>query len=346
MFRVYATRKHALPGGVHHGQVRFIDRLGTGVLYLLMGLATLLFIVLVLTPTSLWTTSVKAVERFMQWPHKPVMIAIAIMVVYSLNAKACAYEPGAGGATVKSSSYLNSTNDNQVDHEWCVDSGTNRFVTNDRNDFVEGTYRNIPTKVAVGGGNCTSPGYGDKIVKGTDYDVTILCRNVLLMPECAKNLMPASPFIKKGCTIVLNDYDKVLLSAKDGTPILSGHEINGLYFYKCKTVKQVTTRGKPEPYATSSDSFFGLQMGKKIGTATLDFSQKLLETHWAYGHLHFDKLRTMLNLKKGDNPECPACTMATSRQTSLSKKMPDRSPHENHRMHLDIGFTRNCDYTL
>lgn len=46
------------------------------------------------------------------------------------------------------------------------------------------------------------------------------------MPECAKNLMPASPFIKKGCTIVLNDFDKVLLSAKDGTPILSGQEIN------------------------------------------------------------------------------------------------------------------------
>ena len=160
------------------------------------------------------------------------------------------------------------------------------------------------------------------------------------MPECAKNLMPASPFIKKGCTIVLNDFDKVLLSANDGTPILSGQEINGLYFYKCKTVKQVTTRGKTEP------CFFGLQMGKNIGTATLDFSKKLLETHWAYGHLNFDKLRTMLNLKKGDNPECPACTMATSRQTSLSKKMPNRSPHENHRMHLDIGFTRNCNHTF
>jgi hypothetical protein len=134
------------PGGVHHDQVRCIDRLGTGVLRLLMGLATLLFIALVLTPTTLWTTSVKAAERLMQCPHKPVLIAIAIMVVYSLNAKACACEPGAGGATVKSSSYFNSTNDNQVDHQWCVDSGTNRFVTNDRNDFVEGTYVMFPPR--------------------------------------------------------------------------------------------------------------------------------------------------------------------------------------------------------
>ena len=85
-------------------------------------------------------------------------------------------------------------------------------------------------------------------------------------------------------------------------------------------------------------------MGKKIGTATLDFSRSLLKTHCSYGHLNFDKLRKMLGLAKGDNPECPACTMATSRQASLSKKMPDRSSRENHRMHLDLGFTRNNSF--
>lgn len=36
--------------------------------------------------------------------------------------------------------------------EWCSDSGTNRFVTNDANDFVSGTVKQHATTVAVGGG--------------------------------------------------------------------------------------------------------------------------------------------------------------------------------------------------
>jgi hypothetical protein len=72
----------------------------------------------------------------------------------------------------------------------------------------------------------------------------------------------------------------------------------------------------------------------------------LLEAHWAYGHIHFDKLRKLLGLKKGDDPECPTCTIAASRQKAMSKHAAERSTRVNHRMHGDVGFTRACDYSF
>ena len=66
--------------------------------------------------------------------------------------------------------------------------------------------------------------------------------------------------------------------------------------------------------------------------------------HWAYGHLHFTKLRKLLGLKAGDDPDCAACTMAMSRQKSLSKVRRDRSTRVNHRAHIDLGFTRDTNY--
>ena len=183
----------------------------------------------------------------------------------------------------------------------------------------------------------------------------MLCKNVLLLPMCKHNLMPVSNFVRKGCTVVYGNGDKVDVTAKNGKPILSGHEINGLYYFNCETVDQNATENKTsasgtpapghgQPYENQSHSFFGLQVGKKIGTAAQDFSTRLLETHWCYGHLHFDKLRKLLGLKKGDNPDCAACTMAKSRQHTLSNTMPDRSSHVNHRVHMDMGFTRNSDH--
>ena len=75
-----------------------------------------------------------------------------------------------------------------------------------------------------------------------------------------------------------------------------------------------------------------------MGAAAQDFSRRLLESHWAYGHLHFDKLRKLLGLKKGDDPECPACT----RKTALSKQTYNRSTRINHRMHFRLYID---DYT-
>ena len=80
----------------------------------------------------------------------------------------------------------------------------------------------------------------------------------------------------------------------------------------------------------------------RITAGSRDFGKQLLEAHWAYGHLHFKKLRKLLGLKPGNDPDCAACTIALSRQHAMSKERYDRSTRVNHRKHLDIGFTKTC----
>ena len=70
-----------------------------------------------------------------------------------------------------------------TDFEWCSDSGTNRFVTNDLDDFVQGSVVPVLTDVAVGGGSVTSEFVGTVRVKSLDYNHTIECKNVLYIPS-------------------------------------------------------------------------------------------------------------------------------------------------------------------
>ena len=92
---------------------------------------------------------------------------------------------------------------------------------------------------------------------------------------------------------------------------------------------------------------FGLKAkGKnRLGEGHPDFGRSLLESHWAFGHLNFKKLRKLLGLGSGgDDPDCAACTIAKSQRQQLSKEKYNRSTRCNHRMHLDLGFTRNSKY--
>ena len=157
--------------------------------------------------------------------------------------------------------------------------------------------------------------------------------------------MPATPFIQRGCTLLLFDSDKVKLSTAEGETLLSGKEIDGLYHFECETIDPSTLsqdqprQSRPENSSQGrATSYFGLPVGQKINEAAHDFAQRLLEAHFAFGHLNFTKLRKMLHLKTGDDPHCPACAVACSRKAPLNKP-PDRSTRVNHRMHVDIGFT-------
>lgn len=78
--------------------------------------------------------------------------------------------------------------DVSVQYEWCADCGTNRFVTNDINDFVPGSIRREQTTVAVGGGTVISPCTGTVMVRNLDYRHIINCSDVLYLPKCAKKL--------------------------------------------------------------------------------------------------------------------------------------------------------------
>ena len=83
----------------------------------------------------------------------------------------------------------------EASYEWCSDSGTNRFVTNDNTDSIPGSIIEHDTLIAVGGGTITSQMMGTVLVKSNDHDHRVYCTNVLYIPQCAKKLMPASAFV-------------------------------------------------------------------------------------------------------------------------------------------------------
>jgi hypothetical protein len=244
----------------------------------------------------------------------------------------------------------NSTRD-ATKYEWCSDSGTNRFVTNDDTDFVPGSVVLIDTKVAVGGGNVTSPKTGTVLIRSRDHKHILTCKDVLYIPECSKKLMPACQFIRKGCELTYCNNSEVHLKTPAGSPMMSGLEFRGLYYFHSETLHNAKVSNSNQSKAareTPNGTFFGLQVGEDTSTSTMDFSTRLLEAHWSYGHLHFDKLRKLLGLKKGTgtDPDCAACTMAKSRQAGLADHAHARSTRSCHRMHMDIGFTRNCNFVF
>ena len=226
--------------------------------------------------------------------------------------------------------------------EWCADTGCNRFVTNCLEDFLPDSIDDIALSVGVGGGTYVVKKQGDVIIEN-HCGQTIKLTNVLYMPLCGKKLMPASPFIKKGCKLAIS-MKQIDLFSPDHSVLLTGKEIDGLYYFKAKTIPPEEFFNRPVQKVVqcqrvnNHSGYFGLPAGTITSSAGNDFSAKLLETHQSFGHLNFTKLRKFLGLKQGDNPHCPACAIAMSRKAPLNKTT-DRSTRINHRLHLDIGFT-------
>jgi hypothetical protein len=271
---------------------------------------------------------------------------ILLVVLAAFTSYALAGPAPSHSSYVRASSYFNSDCENAgiLELEWLADTGTNRFVTNDINDFIPGTVVYSPLNVAVGGGTTNSPCSGAVLVFSLDHNITIRCDDVILLPKCAKKLMPAHQFTKKGCTLEFGT--EVHLRSKEGAPILSGPEVGGLFYFRAKTI-QTTKIPRSDEKILNVTSLFGLPASQDITNAGADFPRRLLEAHWSYGHLNFDKLRKILGLKKGSDPECPICTVAKQKQAALAdetKKV--RSSRPCHRMHMDIGFTSGSDYVF
>ena len=138
--------------------------------------------------------------------------------------------------------------------------------------------------------------------------------------------------------------------------MFSGKEIGGLYYFKASTHrsqkfsnavnKKLASTNSSTLIDTNASTFFGLKVGDKLSPTSQDFASRLLEAHRSYGHLHFNKPRAMLGLQSSTNPECPACTLAKSRITTLESTPKARSTRAHHRMHMDIGFTQNKKYVF
>ena len=245
------------------------------------------------------------------------------------------------------------------DFEWIVDSGCNRFVTNDLKDFVRGTITRTATDVAVGSGITTSPYMGTVLLKEKTSKITISCQNVLYLPKCARKLLPVRQFVVKGCEVKFDKKCNVTLKDSTGGVIFEGIESNGLYYVDAEVVTSplTETRANNRPHVVLGDNgrttnnsgratgagtnvtLFGLPVGRVPDSTGRDFPRRLLQTHWALGHMHMDKIRRLFNLKKGENPNCAPCTAASLRKQKLYETRP-RATRPFYRIHLDIGFTK------
>jgi hypothetical protein len=74
-----------------------------------------------------------------------------------------------------------------------------------------------------------------------------------------------------------------------------------------------------------------------------DFSRQLLESHWAYGRLHMDKLRKLVGLPKGDNPDCVARSEILYHKAPLQATVA-KSTHVNRRMFMDLGYIKSATF--
>ena len=205
----------------------------------------------------------------------------------------------------------------------------------------------VNTKVAVRGESVMSRKTGTVMIRSLDHKHIIHCKDVLYIPECEKKLLPAYQFIRKGCTLTFAD-NKVRMSNKDRQPMFDGMEIGGLYFFRAETVRNQSCKkmkANTQEVAAAS-TFFGLKASDKLNSTSQDFTNRLLEAHWSYGHLNFNKLRKLLGLQSGTNPECPACTLAASRKQALADSTYTRSTRACHRMHMDVGFTQDKQYVF
>ena len=278
-------------------------------------------------------------RRGWNFPWRAMSITLMAILVY----QATATDPIEQDYILNHCYVSSDANALSSDFEWCVDSGTSRFITNDPSDFVPGTVVHEPTELSVAGGSATSPCKGTVFVRSPDTNITVTCKDVLYLPSCGKKLMPVAQFVKKGCTFQIHDFDKVDLKDKKGVTVFKGKEFRGLYYYRAVTLKGNLPTTEPldtvpdSPTESDGASFFGLPVGR-VTSSGATFAKQLMETHLTLGHMNFATLRKMFGLKAGDNPNCPACDTASLKKEPLHENRP-RATQMNYRIHIDIAFT-------
>jgi hypothetical protein len=171
----------------------------------IVGFFVAAFLSLALASTALAGKASRVLHQVFQSPHKVALLVVAVTLLLSVTVVDGqsigvdkAHHVHNKAIIMESTFYANEhgngnkhATDVDPDLEWCSDPGTNRYVTNDINDFQLNSRKDTPTIVAVGGGNVTSPCSGTVLIKSLDHGCTIQCNNVLYIKECPKKLMPA-----------------------------------------------------------------------------------------------------------------------------------------------------------
>ena len=97
-----------------------------------------------------WLNSLPDLRRILKScvPTIVLLVALAVLATYAFAAPAPSHS-----SYVRSPSYFNDSGcKDPLELEWLADPGTNRFVTNNINDFIAGTVVYSALNVAVGGG--------------------------------------------------------------------------------------------------------------------------------------------------------------------------------------------------
>ena len=247
-------------------------------------------------------------------------------------------------SVVNATYFAKASSGGETSSSWVDDTGTTRFVTNIKTDFLEGTIIYNDVAVRVGSGTTTSPCSGSVLLYCESTNAILLASDVLYMPKCGKKLVPCSPFVSKGWTHSNYDYNKAALVNPEGKTILVGTEKDKLYHYDVTAIQRddaltMAASKVAEQPGAKEWSMFGLPMSGHVNERDADFGVKLLEAHHCFGHVSFTTLRRMFGLKQGTNPECAVCSACKSRQQKLHTHHVPRSTRVNHRKHMDLGFT-------
>ena len=94
------------------------------------------------------------------WRQLPLALALCVIAYLVMPVQA--------SATISESVYLCNQDHGSAaftDFEWSADTGPNRFVTNDRADFVPSSIVTISTKVLVGSGSYTCTTQGTVLIR-------------------------------------------------------------------------------------------------------------------------------------------------------------------------------------
>ena len=137
-----------------------------------------------------------------------------------------------------------STEPDDKTRRWVADSGTNRHVTNDAQDFMKGSIKDVKIMVGVGNGFILVRQQGDVMVKDRSTGFTTRLKRVLLMPKCARKLISVPLMDRAGCEIrTKGGICQVLL--KDGRLGFRGKlSENKLYVFE--HVKAISRRQPPD----------------------------------------------------------------------------------------------------
>jgi hypothetical protein len=218
---------------------------------------------------------------------------------------------------VTSINHEKSSNENDGRDLWICDNGSNRHVTNDIRDYVEGTIRPISAEVKTGMGAGKVTKEGNVMMFAKDTGTRFMLKNVIYLPLSDRKVISELRLLRNKCRVVddgttgklrrsiIKQDGNLLTVAKQG---VGGSEM--FIFNDIKVITATTSsdgNGKTRvasntdgtPQLKTSDGCYGMEMKDDSSTE----ASLILEYHRKLGHLHFRAVRKSLGLKAStDDP--------------------------------------------